>query len=190
MECFFCVRHTSEECLPKQVIDAVWVMPDHVSVFGVLPWQKCVWFASAILFWQWCCLLRATFHAHTLFDIVKGYYKPHGTQQTIMQRLLLQHVYAEIFATLCARSMLIPVCCFKSMSLSAARPCGRCSSFHCFCRWWPYIHDTDCLWSVRKHASLMTRLNVARPDIDWQRWTAVSRLLACLMFEWSFTATA
>lgn len=130
------------------------------------------------------------FHAHTFFWYCQGVLQASWHPADYYATTVTACLCWDVCSVMC--KMLIPVCCFKSMSLSAARPCGRCSSFHCFCRWCTYIHDTDCLWSVRKHTSLIiiTRLNVARPDIDWQRWTAVSRLLACLMFEWSFTATA
>jgi hypothetical protein len=41
MEYFFRVQRMSDERLPKKVLDAVWVLPDHVGV-SVLPWQKYV----------------------------------------------------------------------------------------------------------------------------------------------------
>jgi hypothetical protein len=41
MEYFFCVRRMSGYHLPKKVLDAVWVLPDHVGV-SVLPWQNYV----------------------------------------------------------------------------------------------------------------------------------------------------
>jgi hypothetical protein len=48
MEYFFRVRHRSGDRLPTKVLDdAVWVMPDHVGVSSVLPWQR--YYVSGLL---------------------------------------------------------------------------------------------------------------------------------------------
>jgi hypothetical protein len=181
MEYFFRVRRMSGYRLPKKVLDAVWVLPDHVGV-SVLPWQK---YVSGLL-------QQYSVGSDDAFDDVEKC-KSHVKKQIMLKYADMVVRDMPLLSSLQRYVQYVNPCLLQRMTFSDPRPylCGVHPSFGVELLMRVRL---GCL-SVHEHTSRFARRNIDDDDgVQGQApcpaCGATVESVAHLMFECPVTTTA